>query len=395
MILNNVILINNRQPVNISIKGRHIGTVSPNEVSMVTDDLQFDFQNAIAFPGLINSHDHLEFNCFSALGNRIYNNYTEWGKHIHKNYRNDINDVLKIPVSLRAKWGMYKNLLAGVTTVINHGPVLKIDDPLLSIRQEFQNLHSVKFQQNWKWRLNNPFLRKKVCVIHTGEGTDLASSKEIDELLRWNLWKRELIGVHGVAMNAEQAKKFKALVWCPVSNRFLLNRDASVARLKGITRVVFGTDSTLTGSWNVWDHLRSARTKKQVSDVELFDMVTRAPARLWNSHSGEIRYGKRADIVIAKKRNDIPTWDDFYGTNPEDILMVMHKGRIRLFDSQFFSQLKNSNFDVSRYFPVTISDTIKFVEGDLPELMASIKYYHPKAAFPCDIYEDTKITVDD
>jgi cytosine/adenosine deaminase-related metal-dependent hydrolase len=395
MVLNNIILINHRDPVNISVKGRHIGTVSANETSLLADELQFDFEDAIAFPGLINSHDHLDFNCFSPLGKKVYKNYAEWGNHIHETYKNDINEVLKIPLQLRSTWGMYKNLLAGVTTVVNHGPVLKIEYPLISIRQEIQSLHSVKFQRNWKWKLNNPFLRKKVCVIHTGEGSDIGSSKEIDELLRWNLWNRKLIGVHGVAMNPQQAKKFIGLVWCPVSNRFLLNKDASVARLKENIRLVFGTDSTLTGNWNVWQHLRLARMTKQVSDTELFEMVTKSPARLWNCHSGEIRHGKRADIVIAKKKEGIAGWDRFFETDPEDILMVIHKGKIRVFDQQFFLQLKERNFDVSNYFPITINGSVKFVEGDLPELMASIKYYYPKAVFPCEVYEEAKITVDD
>ena len=56
-----------------------------------------EFENAIAFPGLINSHDHLDFNLFPQTGNRIYNNYAEWGKDIHDQNKETINAVLKIP----------------------------------------------------------------------------------------------------------------------------------------------------------------------------------------------------------------------------------------------------------------------------------------------------------
>src|SRR4029077_6161910 len=113
------------------------------------------------------------------------------------------------------EWGMYKNLIAGVTTVVNHGTRLNIGNPLINIYQESQNLHSVKFEKGWKWKLNNPLLKNKDCVIHTGEGSDKQSSVEIDHLLNFNLLKRNLVGVHGVAMNASQARKFKGLVWCP------------------------------------------------------------------------------------------------------------------------------------------------------------------------------------
>ena len=49
----------------------------------------------------------------------------------------------------------------------------------------------------------------------SGEGIDEYAKKEIDTLIRWNLFKKEIVAVHGVAMDVQQAKSFKALVWCP------------------------------------------------------------------------------------------------------------------------------------------------------------------------------------
>ena len=40
-------------------------------------------------------------------------------------------------------------------------------------------------------------------------GTDDVASEEIDELLRWNIFKKEIIAVHGTMMDQQQAKKFK------------------------------------------------------------------------------------------------------------------------------------------------------------------------------------------
>ena len=147
------------------------------------------------------------------------------------------------------------------------------------IYQEPQNLHSVQFEKSWIWKLNNPLLKNKDCVIHTGEGTDKQCSEEIDRLLKFNLLKRNLVGVHGVAMNTFQAKKFKGLIWCPESNRVLLNKHAHIKDLKAHIPLLFGTDSTLTGNWNVWHHLRFARTLNLVNDPELFRMITSSPAR--------------------------------------------------------------------------------------------------------------------
>jgi cytosine/adenosine deaminase-related metal-dependent hydrolase len=396
MVLNNLTLLDCREPENISFKGMHIASVTRKATSLIVDNFQVNFENAIAFPGLVNSHDHLEFNCFSRFGDRVYNNYTEWGEHIQKDYKKEINHVLKIPVHLRTMWGIYKNLLAGITTVVNHGSKLEILDPLITVKQEYQCLHSVKFQKGWIWKLNNPFLRNELCVIHTGEGTDLQSYTEIDKLIRWNLLNRKLIGVHGVAMTAEQARHFTGVVWCPESNQILLNKSADVDKWKNVTQVVIGTDSTLSGDWNIWNHLRLARKSGQVSDAELFEMVTKSPSKLWHINNGRLSTGRRADITIVKNKSGQATggWNDFYSTDPEDILMVIHKGFIRLFDASLTAQLKKMNFNMSEFTHVSINGCGKFVEGNLPGLMNEIKNYYPETTFPCAAAGTKKQTTD-
>src|SRR6185503_5129048 len=151
---------------------------------------------------------------------------------------------------LRTTWGIYKNLLNGFTTVVNHGETLPVDDELITIFQDQQCLHSVGFEKSWRWQMNRP--GRLPVVIHVGEGTDKAAHQEISRLLRWNLLRKSLIGVHGVAMDETQAKGFHALVWCPASNYFLLNATAPIHKLKDHVRILFGTDSTLTAPWDAW-----------------------------------------------------------------------------------------------------------------------------------------------
>jgi cytosine/adenosine deaminase-related metal-dependent hydrolase len=387
MLLRNANTLFSETTVNIAITGDRISAIDAGHIQVAGPVI--DLAGATVLPGLINSHDHLDFNCFSPLGNKIYNNYTEWGKEAFETYRNKIDAVLKIPQSLRTQWGVYKNLLAGVTTVVNHGEHLNIENPLISVIQDIQNLHSVSFERNWKRKLNNPVFKSKLCVIHSGEGSDEPAHAEIDELLRWNLFKRKLVGVHAVAMDARQAKKFTALVWCPESNRVLLNKHANIERLKDATRVVFGTDSTLTGRWDIWSHLRLARELRLCTNEELFEMLTTSPAKLWQINSGSPAAGKDADIIAVK--NNAGSWDDIFATEPADILMVIHQGKIRLFDESVAPQL---NLDLKNYRPVKINDSIKFVEGDLPALMEEIKKYYPQAGFPCAGIEHVKIPAD-
>lgn len=384
MWLNNVTLISSHLPVTITVRN---GYIVPAGMQQVTDkeDINIDCTDAIALPGLINSHDHLDFNCFSPLGTTIYPNYTAWGKHIHQAYKNEINAVLEIPQSLRVAWGIYKNLLAGVTTVVNHGEQLTIHQPLITVYQDTQNLHSVKFEPFWKWKLNNPFLLRKSCVIHTGEGVDEAAGVEIDELLQWNWWRRKLVGVHGVAMSPQQAGKFAGVAWCPQSNKLLLGKPAAVDQLQYHTRLVFGTDSTLTGHWNIWHHLRLARQEQLVDDASLFDMVTQSAATLWRMNTGSLTPGRVADIIVVKTDGGGVNWNDIFSIDPSGILLVIQNGAIRLFDETLLSQLNHQDVNTEKYSSVSINGVNKFVEGDLPALIHAIKTYCPAANLPAEI----------
>ncbi len=387
MRLNNVTPITGGRDIDILIEDGKIKSIcqSGDSETSIPGEPTIEFHNAIAFPGLINSHDHLDFNLFPQLGNRIYKNYVEWGEDIHLQNKNIINSILKIPQELRIQWGIYKNLLNGVTTLVNHGPKLDVKDELITIRQESYSLHSVQLESKWKYKLNNPFIDKNCPVsIHIGEGTDEISEEEIDRLIKWNLLKINIICIHAVAMNEEQAEHFKAIVWCPDSNYFLLGQTAEIARLKNKTQILFGTDSTVSAGWNIWEHLRLARKTGMVSDTELVNMLTVLPADIWGiPNSGIVKPGYAADIAIAKRKSGTKAMDAFFALNPEDILMVMHNGKIRLFDEDLHAQIMGQGNSLEGFHKIYLGDAVKYVSGNLPGLLEEITKYKPiKSSIP-------------
>jgi hypothetical protein len=111
-------------------------------------------------------------------------------------------------------------------------------------------------------------------------------------------------------------------------------------------------------------------------------MITSSPAGLWNLNCGELKTGKDADLVIVKKKNSTPSWDDVFKTNPEDILMILHKGKIRMFDKAMHTQL--SGLDLQHFSRISVKGHAKYIEGNLPGLIAAIKKYHPRLLFPVD-----------
>ena len=378
----NIIEIDGLQHIQVE-KGK-IKAITDDEKTLenIPKDWRIEFENAIAFPGLINSHDHLDFNLFPKLGNRIYNNYSEWGKDIHTQNKDVINAVLKIPLQLRTQWGLYKNLLNGITTVVNHGSKLKIANPFITVLQDNHSLHSIQFEKYWRLKLNNFFAKRQPYVIHIGEGTDEMAHKEIEALIKINFFKKSLFAVHGVAMDEEQAKNFKALVWCPDSNFFLLNATADIKRLKTKTRILFGTDSTLTADWNLWNHLRLARRTDLLNDRELFKTLTKTPSLAWEqNHTGAISINKNADIVIAKAIAG-KGFDAFYSLNPKNIQFILHRGKIRLFDEEIKDQLMGYHFPISQFSKINVDGNWKYVYGDLPKLIKEVKGYYPQVNFP-------------
>jgi cytosine/adenosine deaminase-related metal-dependent hydrolase len=385
MLLRQVNIVGTKHLSDILIRKDKIQAIGKaGEPGSERDDLQLLLPQAIVFPGLINSHDHLDFNLFPRLGNRIYKNYTEWGKDIHRTNRDAIDRVLRIPQALRTQWGIYKNLLNGVTTVVNHGRHLPVTSELITVFQRARNLHSPAFEKNWKWKLNFPASGTKPIVMHLGEGTDQNAHNEINRFIRWNFFKKKIIAIHGVAMTPRQAASFRALIWCPASNYFLLNKTAAVKSLDREFPVMLGTDSTLTAGWNFWEHLRLAREQHMVQDEALLDMIGSVPAKAWNlCHPGRLIPGSRADLVVAAGKNDVLSMDRFYDLNPEDLLLVIHRGHIRLFDAGLLTQLEDG-LPMEDFSLVRVRGSLKYIKGDLPGLMSQIRAYDPSVQFPVE-----------
>jgi cytosine/adenosine deaminase-related metal-dependent hydrolase len=132
--------------------GKKTVRIEQEKIIAITDEKPLDdqnefhlsFENAIVFPGLINSHDHLDFNLFPQLGNRVYKNYGEWGEDIHQSHKRVIEQILAIPKQLRRQWGTYKNILCGVTTVVDHGGDRHKNNDLITVYDKAISFHSMK-----------------------------------------------------------------------------------------------------------------------------------------------------------------------------------------------------------------------------------------------------------
>lgn len=280
------------------------------------EGLPDDLGDIIAFPGLINSHDHLEFNCYAPTGKPPYRDFVEWTADVQA-AREVLGSVEAIPLALRRRFGLLKNLLWGVTAVADHGgAVHKGEDPV-TVLTPYKDLHSAEFGKRRSW-----FGGLGPVVMHLAEGDTPACRRRALNYLSWNLLRRPVAAVHGVGLKVSDFDQLAALVWCPASNLFLFGRTADAAAAARRTTLLFGTDSTLSAPGTLWDHLRYARGS--VRGPEIFAALTSAPARFWKMPAGR-------DYVVAR-RHAADKWDSFFALTPEDILLVVKDGKPVLAD---------------------------------------------------------------
>ena len=379
LVLNNVSMLNNSgDHFCVTILDGKIDSVNAAPLVNSGNPHIINFEDALAFPGLFNAHDHLEFNLFPRLRSKIYMDYLEWGNDIQKLYSTEINTALNIPVELRMKFGMIKNLFNGITTVIHHGSnSVKKSSQIIKVIDSYNYLHSISLEKNWCIKLMLKS-NKLPFIIHLGEGSGETVENEVNKLFKWNLFKRKIIAVHGISINTNHADKLAALIWCPDSNLFLYNKTANVFELKDRMPVLFGSDSNLSSDPNFWNHIRIARAMNAMNDEELINSITSLPGELLNvKGTGKIKNGYQADIVVVKKKNE-NSYDAFFNANPEDILLIIRAGKIILFDESLEHEFADLN-----YRKFKINGSIKFTDVEIVSIIKKLEEY--KVQLPLEL----------
>ena len=112
-------------------------------------------------------------------------------------------------------------------------------------------------------------------------------------------------------------------------------------------------------------------------------MLTTTASSVWNlPSSGKISANADADLVIARKKTEPDPMEAFYALNPEDLLIVMHKGEINLFDAELKDRISNEQSIKNDFSKICINGQYKYVKGNLRDLVNRIKSFHPGASFP-------------
>jgi cytosine/adenosine deaminase-related metal-dependent hydrolase len=319
------------------------------------------------YPGLMNAHDHLEFNLYPKLGKPPYQNYVNWAKDIYHPEKTPVREIQQVPLGDRLLWGACKNVISGVTTVLHHNPYY---------RRFFNKKFPVKVFKDYHWANSLEFEKdiekayaknkKDRFVIHAAEGIDEQSFREVDILEKRDMIQSNTILVHGIALTDAQINKLSAvgasIVWCPASNFYLFHQTAPVGKLKKKVLLALGTDSTLTGSSTLFDEMRTAYSTGLVSFVEIFNMVTSSLL----GFQGLIVEGASADLLILPSKYD-DYFENLVYASPGDVAGVIADGDPKYTDTSTAQCLETGEPNV------LIGDSPKWICCDIKKLRRRVE----------------------
>jgi len=353
-----------------------ITEISPHLTSSKTDFI-VNLKGLFVLPGLINAHDHLEFNLFPKLGNPPYRNYVEWTHDVRSNFEHIAQEVLKVPLKFRLLWGAYKNIFSGVTTVLHHNDFYR----------HFYFNFPVEVFKNYRWAHSlelDPDLLKKIrtlngkpFVVHLAEGTDELAQHELSKLYQIGGLTQHTILIHGIGLTDNDIKLIvnakSGLVWCPSSNYFLFGKTAPIEKLLGRVPVALGTDSAISGGTSLFDEIRLAKSLKNLEAVKLIEMVTSIPAAMLNINKGTINVGASAEFLVFNPNSSTPI-DSILYLAPSKINCLVKNGFPLYGDVSFTNYFKISR---KPYYRIIVDSKEKLISGNLPQVISIIKRFFP------------------
>ena len=343
--------------------GIEAGTIVPAEGAF---DVTLRIPDGEVRPGLINAHEHLHRNHYGRLGAPPYPNAYAWGRDIHARHADEIAAGRALPRREALLVGAWKNLFAGVTTVVHHDAWeadFERDFPLRVAR--VRAAHSLGFEPDLA-RAAAPDAQdpaRPLC-IHLAEGVDALSADEVRELDALNLLDERLIAVHVVGADDDGVRRLRAagaaVAWCPTSNLFLFGRTAPPALLAPGMDVLLGSDSLLTGDGTLLDELRAARRTGLVSDARLLDAVGTTAARRLRLPPPSLEPGAPADLAVFRR----PVLE----ASAEDVALVIVAGAVRLADPRLGAPLDALELDPR---PVEMCGVVRRVSPPPPSVSKS------------------------
>ena len=317
--------------------------------------LELDLRDHLLFTGLVNAHDHLQLNCFPPYsGTEPFPNSYAWIEAFQEVMATpEVAKARAIPIANRLWQGGLKNLLCGATTVAHHDPSHPIlEDAAFPVRvvRHFGWSHSLGLGMPDGARslltygppVTESFAAtppEQPWLIHLAEGTDAIAASELAKLDALSCLAANTVLIHGVGLTDADIDRLlaqgAAVVWCPTSNLNMLGTTIQPRRLLDAGRLALGTDSRLTGAFDLLEEMRRAKTQGSLSGEEILSLTTEAGGRLLRMPDiGGFEPGQQADLLIVRASRADP-YETLLGLHRGDIRAVVRGGKPAIADPDF------------------------------------------------------------
>lgn len=361
-----------------------------------SDNIVVNCHDAVAYPGLINIHDHLSDNWLPRIGvGRPYKNKSDWLDELRESESllerkevwqpEDYSDLTQNNAMELALLGMYKNIFSGVIIIMDHVPLQKktyYDNFFINVISDYQQGHSITMKNWWGGKSLQTELEQTdghyPFVIHIAEGSDSDAKNEFDVMQELGLLRQNVILAQATNLTDKEleivAEVGASIAWSPASNDFLLEKTFNYQRAKQLgINICLGTDSTLSGSLNILDEIRFVQQNfPEISRRELFRMITENPAKalMLKEYNGRIEPGNEANLLITKKKTEDP-FENLLKINSEDIELLLYKG---LPVTGLVEYLKFFSWDAKQYYLFEYQNAKRFVIGHPEKILQKINH---------------------
>jgi hypothetical protein len=202
--------------------------------------------------------------------------------------------------------GGLRNLLAGVTAVVHHGPdhrsLGRAEFPVrVQRRYGFAHSPGITRELRKTYRTTD---RRIPWFVRAAAGTDARVAAELQALADANLLRQNTVLVHGTALRAADASRLAearvSVVWCPEADARLFGAQAPVGSLlEAGVPVGLGSGSPAMGSRDYLGTLAVARDTGVLPPEKLLELATTGSAAVARLPVGRVEPGGAADFILV------------------------------------------------------------------------------------------------
>jgi len=332
----------------ILIRGQQIDGIA----SARPADMPVIETGGVIYPGLVNAHDHPQYNVFPALRfDQTFSNRYEWQEsETYSDFRRRVDALTSAGLDCEMwKYAEVRALLAGNTTqqgafysdywdCYAH-PRMLVRNPERINRTIRDEIFPLRLSESSRDTLHERVQNGaySAVMVHLSEGTDAESNEEFAIWNEWGLLPASVI-IHGIPYDTDEFRAMHdagaSLVWSPRSNLQLYGETANpVAAMEENVRVSLAPDWCPSGSYDILRELKVADEWNRtmlggtLSDEDLVQMVTINPAAQMDMDErlGKIAPGYLADLVVVAGDASDPHRTLVEAT-PRDVQLVLVGG---------------------------------------------------------------------